>query len=349
MTLRVKAIAKTQSGFWEAMISQRSVTAFVWAVWLTLLLIDLLVLAKFGRKIPIFEDWLLVPPLTGNEPNLAGWLWEQNNEHRIPVPRLILLGLLKLTGGDWRTGMLFDIILLSLLSVALILVARRLRKGRTILADALFPIVLLSLGNWENLYWNWQVTFILPLALTCALLLIIVTIEKEFRPISMIAAGVVLILLPLNGANGLLWLPSSLLYFTYYGARCWLGSPRGSSTHRAAGFLLAAIVISVVITALYFVGLTRPGWSTNPGILLIIDATLQILALGIGPVARSARIPAIAITVLIFIPTTMILARAAYRFLGSKEEMRVIGLLAFLGNGMLFAIAIGYGRMVLRL
>jgi hypothetical protein len=310
-----------------------------------IMLIDLVVLAMFGREIPVSEDWWLVAPLTDNEPNLAHWLWAPNNEHRIPFPRLILLGLLKLTGGDWRSGMFFNIILLGILAAAFILVARKLRNGRSIFADVLFPIALLSLGNWENLYWNWQVTQVATIALTCVLLLLIVTINQKMQPVVVISAGGVLILLPLSGATGLLWLPISLLFFTYYGWHCRQSAPKGSRMRRAAEFLLLAVVVSLVITSLYLVGLRRPEWMPpNPGILPSLYAVMQFLALGFGPIARSAWLPAIAVTLLLFVPTAFILARAGYRFLGTKEEMRVVGLLAFFGNGIFFALAMGFGR-----
>ena len=53
--------------------------------------------------------------------NLASWLWEQNNEHRMPVARLLLLGALKASGGDYRAG--------GLLNMALLLVVGCLPGG----------------------------------------------------------------------------------------------------------------------------------------------------------------------------------------------------------------------------
>ena len=345
MAQQVRHTPRDKEGLWVTLTSQHSITAFVWAVWLSLLILDLVVLVRFGRNIPLTEDWWLVPPLTGNEPDLLSWLWAQNNEHRIPFPRLILLGLLKLTGGDWRIGMLFNIILLAGLAAAFIVVARRLRSGRSSFADTLFPITLLSLGNWENLYWSWQLTQVLPVALVCALLLVIVTIEEKLRSASMIAGGVILVLLPLCGANGLLWLPLNLVFFGYYGFRSWQDAPRGSRPRRSALFLLGAAALALVFSILYLADYQQPAWvPPNPGILPSLYASLQFLALGIGPAARTAWIPAIAISLLILIPTIFILARAAYRFLGSSEEIRAAGLLAYLSNGLLFALAMGYGR-----
>ncbi len=241
--------------------------------------------------------------------------------------------------------MFFNIILLSILAAAFILVARKLRNGRSIFADVLFPIALLSLGNWENLYWSWQVTQVVTIAMTCILLLLIVTINEKMQPAAMISAGAVLILLPLSGTNGLLWLPFSLLFFTYYGWHCRQGAPKGSRTRRAAEFLLLAVVVSLIITSLYPVGLRQPEWMPpNPGILPSLYAAMQFMALGIGIFARNIWFLSIAVMLLVFVPTAIILARASYRFLGTKEEMRVVGLLAFLANGVFFALAIGFGR-----
>src|SRR5688572_17992590 len=147
---RTTILSKVQSG--------QGVRAFLWSVWLVMVLIPLAYFVKDSHNIPFSEDWLLVSPLTGHEPDLLKWFWTQNNEHRIPFPRLILLGLLKVTHGDFRSGMLFNIIILAALALAMMYVARHLRGGRTSFADAFFPIALLHLGNWENLFWGWQLT-----------------------------------------------------------------------------------------------------------------------------------------------------------------------------------------------
>jgi hypothetical protein len=46
----------------------------------------LVAIALWGRNLPLSEDWLMVAPLTRHEPDLLGWLWSQNNEHRLPCP-----------------------------------------------------------------------------------------------------------------------------------------------------------------------------------------------------------------------------------------------------------------------
>jgi hypothetical protein len=168
---------------------------FVWTVWSAMLLIALVCIRHYGRNIPLAEDWLLVSPLTGNEADLSGWLWAQNNEHRIPLPRLVLLALLKMTNGDFRAGMFFNAAALGVLSLFMILLAQRLR-GRTSFVDAFFPIALLHIGNWPNLVWGWQLSFVLPTVMTCAAFLIIVFNPALASPGPALFTGFCLALLP---------------------------------------------------------------------------------------------------------------------------------------------------------
>jgi hypothetical protein len=77
----------------------------VWGIWLSMFIFSLYCITKYGKNIPLTEDWLLVAPLTGNDLDMVNWLWAQNNEHRVPIPKLIFLVLLKLTNGDFRAGM----------------------------------------------------------------------------------------------------------------------------------------------------------------------------------------------------------------------------------------------------
>src|SRR5438309_3316190 len=58
---------------------------------------------------------------------------------------------LKISGGDFRIGMVANTLMLAGLCLAMILTARRIRGGQTRLADAFFPLALLHLGHWENM------------------------------------------------------------------------------------------------------------------------------------------------------------------------------------------------------
>ena len=74
---------------------------FVWGGWALMLLATLMFVMRYGSNIPYGDEWWMVPQLTGDKPVNASWLWEQHNEHRNPLPKLILVGLFRLT-GDFR-------------------------------------------------------------------------------------------------------------------------------------------------------------------------------------------------------------------------------------------------------
>ncbi|HEX3151999.1 MAG TPA: hypothetical protein VHR66_28255, partial [Gemmataceae bacterium] len=107
------------------------------------------------------------------------WLWELHNEHRFPLPRLIYLGLFRLT-GDLRTGCYVSLLGISLVAAGLMRLARRIR-GQASLADAVFPLLLMHVGQDENLYMGYQLAFMLTAALAAGLLAVIVR-SVDFLP-----------------------------------------------------------------------------------------------------------------------------------------------------------------------
>jgi hypothetical protein len=59
------------------------------AVWAIMFSILLSCVAVYGYNVPWREDWVMVPALTGNEPQLLPWLWAQTMEHRTPILRAV--------------------------------------------------------------------------------------------------------------------------------------------------------------------------------------------------------------------------------------------------------------------
>src|SRR5262245_52935526 len=76
---------------------------FVGAVWLAAFAAAVGFVARFARDCPIQDEWVLVGPLLGEEP-LFPFLWQQHNEHRFPLPRLVWVGLFRLAGESFRAG-----------------------------------------------------------------------------------------------------------------------------------------------------------------------------------------------------------------------------------------------------
>ncbi len=318
---------------------------FVGGVWLIMMLIALTCLVAYGRNIPLAEDWVLVAPLTGNEPDLWGWLWSQNNEHRIPLPRLILLGLLTLTKGNFRVGMLFNILILGGLSFILIWVARSLREGQTKYVDAFFPLAFLHLGHWPNLYWNWQLTQILPTVIVCLFLPILLDQPLLKTPITALMAGIGLILLPLCGANGLLYTPFLAIWLIYCGIRQMKTKEiLAIMSPWIAYFLIASALVSFLLVGVYFIGYESPSWNPpNPGIISTLATTAKFFAYGFGPSAANFWSIFVFAAFAYLLPSFVILVKGIL-INKDNEKQRALVVLWLVGMLFVFALAIGYGR-----
>jgi hypothetical protein len=323
--------------------SSRLALAFVWGTWTIMALIALACIVRYGRNIPLAEDWLMVPPMTGHEPHLASWLWAQNNEHRLPLPRLILLGVLATT-HDFRAGMVLNVLSLAALAAAMILTARYLRNGVTRASDAFFPLALLHLGDWENLVWAWQFQFVSSAVLICALMLAIARQRCAPTMRQAVVAAVSLVLLPLTGASGLVFALALAPWAAWVGV-VQLRATRAANTSPARGaLLLGSAITAPLLVGVYFIGYVQPWWNPpNPGRLQTLKTTLRFLALAWGAAARNMWTIAIVAIVLVLAATILLLVRALARARGA-ERQRAFGMLCFAGGCAVLALAIGWGR-----
>lgn len=316
-------------------------TALVWLVWAATLVSILASIARFGRNIPFEEDWLMVAPMTGHEADIPHWLWSQNSEHRLPLPRLVNLALLR-SSGDFRSTMVFDTLALAAIAAAMILTARGIRNGRTSVTDAFFPLLLLQLGNWDNLVWGWQIQFVLPTVLACALLLIIVA--RPTVPTRGVAAAGALALvgLPLSGANGLLFVPALAGWLAY---TAWERRRRAGAADQPAPMWLpmGAALVALLLCVVYFIGYEASPWNQpSPGLRATLETAGKFLALTVGPVAaKSWLLFGIAVSI-VLVTSVVVLTRA--RRTSEEERLQIIGLLAFFAAFAMLALAVGWGR-----
>lgn len=324
--------------------SDTAATVFVWGMWLFMTGMALLALVRCGQNIPLAEDWLLVAPFTGNEIDIRAWLWQQNNEHRIPVPKAILLGLLWLSHGDFRAGAAVNILMLALLSWAMIRVAEALRGGRLEFSDAFFPLVLLHWGHWENLLWGWQFTQVFPTVVAFFMLLLLVYFRDLTKPKAAISATVCLLMLPLSGANGLLYAPPLAVWLIFRGGLGWRMREAASTQRWPAMLLMGAGVCALGMTAVYFLGYERPAWlPPNLGIVPSLITAVQFNAFALGPVAKQFWGFTATAVLLLVVATAVLLLLALMRH-SRAERYRALGLLVFLGSVVLYALAFGWGR-----
>src|SRR5262249_26823201 len=152
----------------------------------------------YGHNVPFFDDWNMIPFVGGREPITSEWLWSQYNEHRMPLTKLLFVGLYWISGGDLRAGMYFNATALIVMALLMLRAAFMIR-GRMALTDAFIPLLLLSCGHQENLLWASTVGYLLSTLLAVLAIHVMAASAVPSRAAALIMA-VVVCALPLTGA-----------------------------------------------------------------------------------------------------------------------------------------------------
>ncbi len=323
----------------------RATAAFVWGTLAVLLVQAFIIIANNGRDVPLAEDWLMVPALTGHEARLLSWLWYPINEHRIPVPKLLYLGVLKLSGGDFRSGMVFNALTLAALAAASLRVASG-RRGGLRISDAFLPLVLLNAGEAANYAWGWQIQYVLAVLFTCVPLLVMVR-YGAFPPVGpTVAAAISIACLPFTGANGLIFFAALAPWYVLVMLRQrWEPRPPGARVRLR--LLGAGLLAGALCTASYVIFYENQGWKPpNPGLRPTVETALRFAEMAIGPGGWEHRTATAAVTTVGTVGAVVLLAVRGWRALAARddERWRVVGLICFLGGCAVLIAAMGYGR-----
>lgn len=327
--------ARTYSATLKAVLPD----VIVWGAWLGMLGASLWLIAACGRNVPFADDWELVPVLAGEQPVTMNWLWSQHNEHRIPLPRLVELGLLAASGNDFRAGMYFNVFALAGIAAAMIVAARKLR-GATAWSDVFFPVLLLNWGHCENLLWCWQVEFLLSTLLSSVVLLLIAVFGEKLTLWSIAGIACCLMLLPLTGANGFLLTPPLLLWLSYSVLRWWRSPPCPGRVSRALA--LMALIAASATAAAYLLQYQRVGsHPLSPNIGATLRTCMECLSTSFGYLEDAWPLGAVAAAGLVLLGAGITIGVARRQ---PNERCRAAGLLLFLAAVMALVLAIGYGR-----
>jgi hypothetical protein len=313
---------------------------FVWSVWTVMSAVALVYVAAFGSNVPSWDGWDMVPTLTGDQPITAEWLWSQHNEHRIPVPRLLFLGLNRLFGPDFRVGMYFNVLATAALAAAMIVAVQHLR-GRLSAADAFFPVLLLNLGQGLNFIWGWQVEFFLSTVLAGWVLLVIV--ESGPRPTvrRALAAWIGIVLLAGSGAHGVVLVPALALWLGWGGVSRWRS---GEPQARWEGLLILGMALAGLgLVAFYLVGYQRVPYHPTPaGPIAIVRTAAQFLTMGFGPAVRLVwPFSGLAVFGLLLFSAALLVGVVSR---DPAERHRALGFGFFLAAMGCLALALGMGR-----
>ncbi len=337
----LRGILLRRTGILTASSKGQAVAA--WATWAVLSLAGLWFVAAYGLTMPYFDEWAWVPVVTGQEPASLQWLWSQHNEHRMVLPRLIYLGLGKLSGFSFRAGSFFNVLALSGLAMALMLAARRLR-GRTSLCDAFFPLALLHWGHITNLVWGFQLNFVTATVLAGIILIRVARCGRQLSLASAVLVTGCLVGLGLCGTFGLAYLPAMACWLGFAAISRWRdGGPHAARRALAMGALAA---MPVALVTVYFLGFTRPeNHAASPGILASLRTGLEFLSSGIGLAAKEVW-PASAL--LVAAGGALGVWQLCHAFRDRPQDrVRAAGFFCFFAGVGALAMGIGWGRAFL--
>lgn len=301
--------------------------------------VSVMLVQRDGRDVPRWDEWANVPHVAGVEPVTLEWLWSAHAEHRFPLARLVYLGLARLFDGDFRAGMFFNVGAMALASVLLIFAARRAR-GRSSLADLVFPLALCHWGHADNFLWSFQVGFLLTTLFVCALLALFVDVKRAGRKLSAkrtLCVALLLFLLPLVGGAGFLvsaavtpW----LAWVTWSRFR----SERGN--RRVAWIAVVGLVAVVGVLVAYAIGMVGELTEERAGPGLV-PLTLGFLSISAGPVGRA--LPELGYVVSGLVGATLV-GLAVTAFADRGRRLAALGL-AFVILGLVgVGIGIALGR-----
>ena len=315
-------------------------SGFVWGVWGLMTLVALVFVAHYATTIPVWDDENVIPVLLGARPLTWGWLWEQCNEHRLALPKLLLVFADRWAGHDIRAGMFLSVAALSALAAGLLNLLGRLRGGSHA-ADACLPILLLHPGHVSNLLWSIQFAFVLPTALATVGLIVIAGRSRRPGVIRAGGMGLILFCLPLCGGNGLVFVPALACWLI--GAAVLEARSSLAGSWRRASVLALTTVPGLSLMSYYFQGF-QPG--VRPvaagGTTDILRTALQFLAGGVGVPAGWVWPASGMVTGSLLTWSIMFLTRAWIE--QPLERTRIFGLFCFLGGVLSMAVAVGWGR-----
>ncbi len=313
---------------------------FVWGVWALMLLAALTFVWSYGSNVPSWDDWDMVPTFTGHQPVTLSWLWSQHNEHRVPLPRIISLGLYRFIAHDFRVGMYFNVLVMGILACSMIFAAKRLR-GFNSYADAFFPLLLLNWGQGLNFIWSWQLEFFTSTVLAGIVLLLIALSGTELSRRTALGIGICQVLLALCGAHGVALLPAIAVWLCC-SAVLIIRSDKAQA-RRNGSLVLGMALLTLMLVPLYFIGYEKvPYHLSSPGWRATFMTCIQFLTMGFGPAVRSLwPLSGISMLCLLLLCSAILLIVVLRR---PVERNRALGLFMFLGAMGSLALGLGLGR-----
>ena len=318
----------------------RHEAALAWATWAALSLAAGWLVLSYGFPLPYADEMELLPYSLAEQPVTLAWLWSPHNEHRIFLPRLLYLGLTRLTGGDLRLAALYNPAALAAAAALLMLAARRLR-GHTRWCDACLPLALLHWSHAINLLWLFQSAFATSTALLCLAVWAIARCESHVKLDTAVVVSICLAGMALCGANGIAFVPAMCGWLAVGAIKRWRhGCPRDRC---AALVIMPLAALPLALVVFYFVDFTviSPD-APDPGLWRRLATSLQMLTTCLGSAAGEVwPVSGLFILAGLALSTRSLVSAWKTR---PGERVRTEGLAALMCGQLALAAGIGWGR-----
>lgn len=291
-------------------------------IWMRRLLQALLILVppvtiailvyRFHVDVPFWDQWALVPDLerimNGNYSLDMGFRF--HNEHRLFFPRMIMVGVARLTRWDIGCELAVNYFTGILIFMAFFVYIRKIYhlSGRPV---SLWPVCLgswfvFSINQASNWFWGWQIQILL--AVLCIFLALIILATRPVDWKSFILAAVFSVIASYSFGNALLIWPMGFLILLLRTEK---------QDYRSYGFPAFWMIISALVVFVYFHDGTGNGRPMVPGYILRYPIVYikYVLAFIGGPVYRSRAIFfGIAGLLMFFTLTTLYCKRSGYPY-----------------------------------
>ena len=160
------------------------------------------IIHRYGASWPFWDELDYLPQTLGGQPLSWEILWAHHNGHRLLLPKLVYFGLMKASGQQPAVLMYLSATLLTC-STSVVILALRRARGQTYALDTVLILTALSLSQYQNLLWAFQIY--LTMSASLVLLVIALAIGTGGTKVlsQIILIGVIATLLPFCGGLGM--------------------------------------------------------------------------------------------------------------------------------------------------
>lgn len=310
----------------------------VWCFWGIMVVAATIYVALYALPLPFADEWTMVGVATGRQKPTLDWFWSLHNVHRMPLPKLAYVALGELTGYDFHTMALANVLFLAAAS-AILLVGVQRASGGARLFQIIIPALYLHWGHQINLTWAFEVNFTLYAMLSATVLAMIASQRGRLFVPKAVGVSLLTILLSMCGTFGLIYVPLVALWLGWAGAVEWR---LAESRWRALAFIAIGVLLGCVTLGYAICFPTISSANASSGALQTMDSALKFMTTGVGPIGRALRPVSSLLLCGVAVGALCILWQGFVRV--PAERTRVVGLALFLGATLALALAIGFGR-----